>query len=414
MLLLDLNDDALTGLLEACTKHSLLALSGTSSRFYLLVLPLLLRNIQLRGDQVQMSSLFNFLMSGTRLLSAPGTHVKLLKLVSSPVMSVNFYRSWTRTLTDAIELMPNLHSIDLRTTNGALAENIHLIIPKLMTHPQIRSIALSGVGSLASHMLGEATRTSDTLHSLTIYTGEDLSSLVASEGVGKVLAEARGSLRQVELRGYDFQTFTLPTRSQTGHGTSTIENSTYVEFPLVTTLSLAACNISLSLTLSFPGVRYLTVNGLEFLPWPDFADASVRNRSPRILFPELHSLTGLMDDVDMILSLRTPDTLCRLDVQIRMRFLRRRLGEYITERLLPVLFEAPNLRSLHIFLNVGYHDDGQWWLTLGKLPPHLTFLNITIHTEDAELTVVVRPLNHASMALFITEHHSSVMIYPEY
>jgi hypothetical protein len=227
MQLHDLDEDAFSELLKACTRSSLLALSRTSSQFNIVVTPHLLRSVQLDRDPDQIRSFFNFIIFGTRTLPWPGLHVQLLKFCYSafdPHMTGIYDQTSTSNefvpmLTRGLALMPNLQSIEIRYRVDGLVSQCPGLVFILMMHPTLRQITLRGVDSFTSQKFEEALSSNGipiSLSTLRISAKGKGIDLFTTEGIGKVFAEARDSLVEVGLRYYNLETFMWPANSQPG------------------------------------------------------------------------------------------------------------------------------------------------------------------------------------------------------
>jgi hypothetical protein len=397
MLLLDLHDDVLADVLEAWGNSSLQAFSRTSRRFSLLAIPYIMHTVRLNRDHTQVISFLNYIIRNTKSGGdvdrnvGPGIYVKILAIELDTFNIADKPHTWSRILTRALSLLPNLRIFTLNLYVDRIAAISPDFATTLMSRPYLQEIELYDVDKYAAEQLWDAVKGADAaLEIRRVRFSLKDHELVLGEGMGNVLSRFKDTL--IEIGGRETVLHGLLNGKRKVIRSAEIATAggpspSALIFSKVTTLQVDGSGTSITtLAYAFPQLRVLNLSA-------SFLTDEHTPHEARTLFPKLSSVQGNDSEVTSFLGSQGPHlNLRRIVINDAWNYIPRAEGTIPD----PVTTAAPNLTSFHLKLWGELAPPRWWWEDLVGSAPKMTFLSASVpafNGSDLELAVsIMRPV----------------------
>lgn len=383
MELLNLPDDILQEIIQACDRVSLFALLLTSLQINALCSPHLLHDVYLDRDWSRITSFLAYIINHTHsvvetgvaegaVIRGPGTHVRMFAITYSAVVPTTL-RELAGDLSKALGLMPNLRSWKTTRFRPLLAAS-PILANVLMSLPNLRHIQLVDIDKAAGKKLSTAliarskgSQAPMHLESIKVelVRGAPLISL-ADCGIGELLLYNNSSLKRISLINCDLVEFLSHPRAV---------------FPSVISLSLTTYRGTLdTLAQSFPHVQNINfanpMNQADENKTLAYSARAVSSAPRPVPFTHLLSVQGdQWETTPLIKYLGSSRAHLR-----RIVLTQRALAGRQKSRTVPQ--DSPQLKSLHLG-SIYLWPDNEWRDLVNRMP-RLSFLKFTVSQDVAE------------------------------
>ncbi|KAH6908259.1 hypothetical protein BKA70DRAFT_1281057 [Coprinopsis sp. MPI-PUGE-AT-0042] len=353
-------DDILHTILEHCRISDISSFTATSTHVRAIALPHLLHTVTLTTSGVQVSKFLTFILKegdANRRDVQLKRYIINLKIgnryaggfeTERGIVSAGVARAWMPMLTRALTLMPNLRRFSL----GCSTEQV---IPHSPDFP----LALLGCSGLTFLSLNSVQRNASALLGRTAMTmSTEIFPSLKALSISCSFGEEEGIRSFLSLTCHQITSLRLSCRELGAYLTQR-DGTPKLRFPLVTTLDLSNCTVSLkNLVAAFPNVQNLHLAYISDFGPPVPQEA---------VFPKLVSLDGNYGDMEVVLMSNPAGG------NLRHLYLDDNSWSGGEQGVVfAPLQGAPHLKTLCFFI---YDNETlSWWETLARMTPELSFL----------------------------------------